>query len=121
MLKFNLTPLFKARSIARPSQFLLQMGFSPNTATNFKLGRANMLNLTHVEKLCELLKCTPNDLLEWIPSKEQEQASDHPLTPLRHRNKAEEIVQLINGLNYDKLTEIEGIIKGLSGNASVPK
>ena len=114
MLTFNLSHLFKARDIPRPSQFLAQMGFSPNTATKFKLGRANMLNLAHVEKLCIALKCTPNDLLEWTPSKDQPDTPDHPLAPLRHRNKAAEIVQLINTLNYDKLTEIEAAIKNIS-------
>lgn len=117
MLSFNLTHLFKARNISRPSQFLIKLGFSPNTATNFKLGRSNMLNLHHVEQLCEALRCTPDDLLEWTPSSAQESAADtHPLASLRHRNKAEEIVSLINTLDYNKLSEIEKMIREISVN-----
>ncbi len=111
MLRYNLTQIFKARAIERPSQFLREIGFSNGTASKIKQGNSHMLTLRHVEKLCEQLKCTPNDLIEWIPSKGQEAIADHPLEPLRHCNKASEVTQLINGLSYDKLKKIEEMIK----------
>ena len=111
MLRFSLDHLFKARSINRPAQFLSRLGFAIGTSAGIRYGTSNVLNLRHIEKLCEALKCTPNDLLEWQPSKDQADTPDHPLAPLRHRSKADQVVQLINNLNYDKLTEIEDLIK----------
>ncbi|CAN5155068.1 hypothetical protein BH11BAC6_BH11BAC6_02840 [soil metagenome] len=111
MLTFNLSRIFKARSIDKPSQYLIRLGFSRNMATSFKQGNARLLNLNHVELLCDNLKCTPNDMLEWVPSKEQENISNHPLEALRHRNKATEVVKLINDLPFDKLQQIEEMIK----------
>jgi hypothetical protein len=37
--------------------------------------------LAHVETLCALLRCTPNDLFAWTPD---DKTSDYPENPLQH-------------------------------------
>ncbi len=113
MLRYNLASIFKARGIEKPSQFLIQLGFSSGTATKIKQGNSYMLNLHHVEILCEKLNCTPNDMIEWLPSEKQKAISNHPLAPLQHKNYAQEVMQLINALPYEKLQQIAGILKDL--------
>ena len=111
MLRFNLTAVFKSRGIERPTQFLKQLGFSNGTAVKIKHGHSHMLNLHHVEMLCEKLNCTPNDLIEWVPSEKQKAITNHPLAPLQHKNYAEEVMQLVNALPFEKLQQLATIVK----------
>ncbi|HRH47746.1 MAG TPA: helix-turn-helix transcriptional regulator [Panacibacter sp.] len=111
MLRFNLTAVFKARGIERPTQYLMQCGFSSGTATKIKSGRSDMLNMRHVEMLCEKLNCTPNDLIEWIPSDKQKAVTNHPLAPLQNKNYAEEVMQLVNALPFEKLQQLAAMVK----------
>jgi len=69
------------------------------------------MDLREVERLCELFRCTPNDLLEWEPSPEQAAIADHPLKPLERAKKVEGLSQLLNAIPLDKLEEIESLIK----------
>ena len=67
MLTFNFSRIFKARGIDKPFSYLVKVGYSDNFATRIVNNRIKRLDLADLEKLCELLQCTPNDLLEWIP------------------------------------------------------
>ncbi len=113
MLRFNLTHLFKARGIERPSEYLIESGFSAGTATKIKQGRSHMLNLKHVEMLCEKLNCTPNDLIEWVPTGNQRATESHPLAPLQYRDFNMEVIHAINGLPYQKLQQLTALLKEL--------
>ena len=111
MLIFNLKRIFAARGIEKPFTYMVRRGFSDNFATSIINGRKLQLNLREVERLCELLKCTPNDLLEWTPSAEQAVQKDHPLKPLERVEKVAELNQLLNTVSMDRLTQIEAIVK----------
>lgn len=38
--------------------------------------------MAYMERLCLLLNCTPNDLLEWKPGEQQQNNKEHPLNAL---------------------------------------
>lgn len=73
-----------------------------------------MLNLHYVEILCEKLNCIPNDLIEGVPSEKQKAIANHPLQPLQNKNYAEEVMQLVNTLPYQKLQQLAATIKEMN-------
>jgi len=72
----------------------------------------NSFSLETVEKLCLSLNCTPNDLLEWTPSKDMAANSTHSLNALK-RNEAilNNMTQLMNSVSLEKLEKIQEIIQ----------
>ncbi len=82
MLKPNLNRLFKTRGINKPYSYLLNNGFTRNEALRLSNENLKTLHLNHVEKLCFLLNCTPNDLLQYIPAKSQKENSSNVLSAL---------------------------------------
>lgn len=110
MLTFNFTRIFKARGIDKPFRFLVKQGYSGNFATRIVNNRPKVLNLADVERLCELFQCTPNDLLQWIPSN-ADLSEKHPLETLKRSNKAVELTRTLSSVPLDRLESIEELIK----------
>lgn len=112
MLRFNLVPTLFARGILRQSLYLTKtLGINPNTASNIKLGRANAINLKHLETLCVNLNCTPNDLLEWTPS--QEVAADHSLNLLKKKEQRQQLSQKIQNMPLEKMEKLAKMIDSI--------
>lgn len=110
MLSLNLKRIFKARGIEQPYKFLVQSGFVPFTAHKYKNGAVEHMRLDHIEKLCILLHCTPNDIFEWVPNDLLDDRADHPLQRIRRREKKIEINKLLSKMSLEKLEEIEKLI-----------
>jgi DNA-binding Xre family transcriptional regulator len=86
MLSLNLQPIFKARGIDKPFSYLTSAGFPSYTAHNLLNAKTVTFRLSHIDKLCSLLNCTPNDLLVWTPNRNQKLADTHPITRLKKQN-----------------------------------
>ena len=86
MLIMNLNPIFKLRGIEKPFTYLVQNGFSRHAANILINAKNRVYRLDHVEKLCELLICEPNDLLAWIPNNKEEYPTNYPLSKLKHHD-----------------------------------
>jgi DNA-binding Xre family transcriptional regulator len=110
MLTYNFTRIFKARGIDKPFSFLVKKGYSNNFATRIVNNRFEKLNLKDIELLCEMLHCTPNDFLEWIPSPQNATIPNHPLTPLKRTGKVVRLSQMLNSVPLDRLSDIENLI-----------
>jgi len=112
MLKVNILRVCTMRSVTKPLSFFRNHGFSSATATRIAGGYMNSFSLETVEKLCLSLNCTPNDLLEWTPSKDMAANSTHSLNALK-RNEAiqNNINQLMNSVSLEKLEKIQEIIQ----------
>jgi len=111
MLTFNFSRIFKARGIDKPFSYLVKVGYSDNFATRIVNNRIKRLDLADLEKLCELLQCTPNDLLEWIPDSKDKTNDKHPLISIKRSDKVFQLSQILNSVPLDKLSEIESMIK----------
>ena len=111
MLTFNFNRIFKARGIDKPFSYLVKVGYSDNFATRIVNNRIKRLDLTDLENLCELLKCTPNDLLEWIPESKDKTNDKHPLITIKRSDKVVQLTQILNSVPLDRLNEIENMIK----------
>ncbi len=110
MLTFNFSRIFKARGIDKPFSYLVKAGYSDNFATRITNNRIKRMDLAELEKLCELLHCTPNDLLEWIPSSKDKTNEKHPLISIKRSDKVVQLTQILNTVPLDKLSEIENLI-----------
>ena len=75
--------------------------------------KINMFSLEHLEKICMLLGCTPNDLLDWAPQKEDEAVAKHPLSALRREIKEVDLPVLLRELPLNKLGELQTMIEQL--------
>lgn len=111
MLYFNFTRLFKARGIEKPASFLVKNGFSDNFATKVVRNSYRRMDLEMIERLCTLLNCTPNDMLQWIPDSKDSDTSNHPLLPLIRTEKVMDITRTLHAVPFEKLLEIEKLIQ----------
>jgi hypothetical protein len=97
------------RGIEKPYSYLVQNGFSETTATRIINGNVGGLNLKFVDRLCVLLKCTPNDLLGWKASKDEILPDEHPLNTLKRDDSYLAFLKLRKELPLD---ELEKLLKG---------
>lgn len=111
MLHFNILRICKARGIDRPYSFLRKHGFGVSAATRIANDHILGLSIGNIETLCLLLNCTPNDLLEWTPSKEWVANTSHSLNVLKRQDKWTNVTQLVNGASLEKLEKLEEIIR----------
>lgn len=111
MLTFNFPRVFKARGIDRPFSFLVNHGYSTNMATRIVNNRTRQVNVKDIEKLCLILKCTPNDFFDWVPGNNDIDIAQHPLNAIKRSDKIVQLAQLVNNIPMDKLADIENLIK----------
>ena len=113
MLLFNISYILKARDIKHHTKFFEKIGLSRSTASAYKTGRTAAISLNNLELICEALNCTPNDLLEFIPSPKQQEMPNHPLDPLNRQHKTQNLMKLLNALPFNKLQQAEELLKTL--------
>jgi len=82
MLKFNPRRVFALRGIDNALTFMMNNGFTRSTASTILNMNTSAAKQQHVERLCVLLSCTPNDLYEWKPDSRVLITKDHPLQSL---------------------------------------
>jgi DNA-binding Xre family transcriptional regulator len=113
MLVFNPNRMFALRKIDKPHLALVKNGFAKSSATNLLNYVSRRLTIEHVEKLCLLLNCTPNDLFEWRSGKNETLDERHPLNALKRADKSESLTELINKIPVEKLAQIDDFLRDL--------
>lgn len=106
MLSFNLHEIFKARQIERPYSFLVKAGISPQSATKIINSDTRILRLDHIEKLCLILHCEPNDLLVYKPDSNSYVSENHPLNKLISNDADSKWQEKFKTLPLSQLKEI---------------
>ena len=104
MLKYNLKRLLQERSIKNPVTFLTNAGFNRQTASRLASNRFAVLSAAYFEKLCVALKCTPNDLMDWVPDKNTS-AENHPLASLQRIQLPPHLIDVMEDVPASKLKE----------------
>lgn len=112
MLTFNFHRILQARAISRPHKFLISHGISPSYATRLVKNCIRSIDVVNLEKLCLALNCTPNDLLQWTPPKDLDNADNHPLSALKHEEN--NIVLALKSLPPGKIKEAEALLFALA-------
>jgi DNA-binding Xre family transcriptional regulator len=110
MLVFNLKEILQARQIEKPYSFLVKAGFTPHIANDLIHSHSRNFSLDHIEKLCEILHCEPNDLLVYKPNVNHKVATDHPLNKLLAKNIDFNWQQTLKTLPLEQLKEVANFI-----------
>src|SRR5688500_3375511 len=83
MLKLRVKALCKEKGIKQPFTALKKAGISVTKVIQYLADKTDRLMLDDIEKLCLLLHCTPNDLVEWTPDNTMLTQPNHPLQALQ--------------------------------------
>ncbi len=110
MLYFSIHSLFKMRGIENPYTDMVKAGISPHSASNLLNNKINSIHFGHLEKLCILLNCTPNDLLVWKANAHAILPDKHALTALRHQAEEGDLYQALRKLPLHELKNIAGLV-----------
>ncbi|HEX3006829.1 MAG TPA: helix-turn-helix transcriptional regulator [Bacteroidales bacterium] len=121
MLRLRLRYLFNSKGISNPYSYMRKLRFSSNVATRLLNDYADRIELSRLEVLCTKLNCTPNDLLEYIPSPENPLYPGHSLEKLIRNEKEFSIVGELNHLSVDQIKEVEQFISKIKNNGEVEK
>lgn len=113
MLSINLTPIFNARGINTPHSFLVKNGFSSFTANKLLNNKTTVFRLDHIERLCHILVCEPNDLLLFTPDNDKQYDAENPLLKLR---QDETLASLQAGLSSMPFKQLKEQLKASWGN-----
>jgi DNA-binding Xre family transcriptional regulator len=106
--------LCEARGIKFPLKALKKTGISHKVAWEYlNKPTRNTFSLQHIEKLCKLLNCTPNDLFCWLPTPEDEaNLPNHPLQKIRQK-------ALPNVMEHIKNVSIEDLENWVNGSKNI--
>lgn len=106
MLRYNFNRIFQIRGISRPYTFLTEHGFKKSYATRLIGGKINSMKADHMERFCLLLKCTPNDIMEWEPDNEEVNVESHPLKELIREEHLGKVKTILRNLPLEELDEV---------------
>ncbi len=109
MLRYDFKSIFKARGIEKPYSWLLKRGFKRHMAYSIANNRVNTLKLSLAEKLCKHFGCTPNDLLVWIPEKDED--TNIPLKKLHRKHAPFSSKESLDQLSLEEMKQLEALLK----------
>jgi DNA-binding Xre family transcriptional regulator len=104
MIEFQIKDLMKAKGIKSPYKQLRKAGISHSTAQGYMTGMRHSIYLEHIEIFCNLLRCTPNDLLAWTPASHAEDYPENPLQAIRKKPTIN-IEEKLNSMTLEEVKE----------------
>jgi DNA-binding Xre family transcriptional regulator len=111
MLKWNLRVVFKVRGVQKPFSTLVKAGIASVSASSLLNNTVKRMRIDYLEKICRVLNCTPNDLLEWTPDSEHPLPENHELYKLHREHSATDLLGLLKSIPMEKLNEITNNLK----------
>ena len=110
MLFFNPKRVFALRGVDNPMALMLKNGISRPTVRRILLGEKAGVSYGHLEILCRLLNCTPNDFFEYHPDGDANLPENHALNSLRRSKSSETLRDLLSDV---PVNEIENLLSEL--------
>lgn len=114
MLYLNLQAIFEAKGIDNPANYLWKNGFTRHTAHNLLYNKTEGINFKHLEQLCLVLQCTPNDLFNWQNENKLLNEEIHPLKQIKKERNKGNISQKIKAMPLSKLNDLHNFLDNLS-------
>jgi DNA-binding Xre family transcriptional regulator len=118
MLYFSINSLFRMRGIENAHGSMVKAGISPHSASSLLNSEIRSMRLDHLEKICILLNCTPNDLLVWKAGAHSVLPENHALKALQPKPETYNLYQTLRDLPINELRTIAGLIRSNSNNSS---
>lgn len=105
MLTLNLKRVFALRGVTDPIPFMIEAGFVRQTANNLLKQQTSIVKIEHLDILCRLLNCTPNDFFEWQGGANSLSES-HSLNSLRRTQTAQNILETVKDIPLEKVEKL---------------
>lgn len=118
MLTLDLKPIFRQRGIEKPYTLMVKSGISPQSATKILNAKTRIFRLDHIEIICNILNCTPNDLLAWTPDKNVILSESHSLTKLKRDEKSFQLQDTLKTMTLEQLNQIAALINQQKPNTN---
>jgi putative transcriptional regulator len=87
MMRIRIKEMIKEKGIKFPYSAMVKAGISRGVANKYMKGKKQYILVDHVEKLCLLFRCLPNDLYEWVPDNTLQDDATQPLQALKPKPK----------------------------------
>jgi DNA-binding Xre family transcriptional regulator len=111
MITLNIATILNEREIKKHYTFLCANGFTEHTATHMLTHKSKSISFKHLEMLCTLLHCTPNDILVWSPDEGTKPSASQPLHKLTHPEHKSIITHGFRNLPLEELRELRKIME----------
>jgi DNA-binding Xre family transcriptional regulator len=102
MLTLQIKDLCRLRGIKAPLNALIKAGISQTVASGYLTGKKKHLLLKHIEILCELLRCYPNDLFAWTPDDKSKDYPENHLQKIR-KQSLPDLQKVIGSLSLEEV------------------
>lgn len=86
---------------------MVNNGINRQTTNNLLKQTTSVVKLDHIQLLCRILNCTPNDLFEWEDDAANPLPATHSLNDLKRTMTAQNILQMAKDV---PLNEVERLI-----------
>ena len=106
MLYFDIKRILKTRGIDEPYRWLVKNGFVPQTVHSWLNYQLGYIKPDHLERLCLLLNCTPNDLFDWREDGKTVVHDTHALRTLTKQAPDTSLQRALSELPLDKLEKL---------------
>ncbi len=114
MLTLDLARFIETKEIQNPLRFLTKAGFTYHTAGRLLRNQITKLDYGHLEQLCLLFNCTPNDLLSWTPASSLKGSDKIALSKLAGRKRKGTLVSKLIQLPEDKIDQLNQMLDKLA-------
>jgi hypothetical protein len=110
MIHLFLKPILVSRGIDRPYDYLVNSGFSPADARELLNNDISNYTIAQVIKLCEVLHCSPADLLH-STGKIVNMSDANLLSALKRSNKASNWLRNLKESSLQDLSKLKEMVK----------
>ena len=107
MLKIDLNRIAKKKGYNDVNQLLRQKGYSADKAWRMGSGRFKKWELKDIENLCEIFRCSPDDLFILVPEKGKIYDVKHPMRKLLRADENFNVLNYLKSKSMDEIREIE--------------
>lgn len=107
MLEINLTRIARKKGWNSVREALTKNGIDDHKAWRLATGKMKKWELKDIEKLCEIFKCTPDDLFVLTPDKGKTYAEDNPMRSLMRINESFDVLNFLKLQPIDRVEEYE--------------
>jgi DNA-binding Xre family transcriptional regulator len=107
MLAFNLKRLVELKGIAETKKLLINSGLGYQTVMRMLRNNTFVPTGEQLERICIALKCTPNDIYQWLPAKDA--PTDLPLNGLKHNTAT--LQEKIKNMSMEQVIALEKLLE----------
>jgi len=110
MLIIDLKRIARKKGRTDVTEVLRKAGYNAHKAWRMANGKMKKWDLKDIEKLCEIFRCTPDDLFVLVPDKGKTYDEGQDLRKLLRTNEAFDLVGFMSAQPAEKIAGIEQLI-----------